>query len=856
MRKLAVTAGLALALATASVAPAADRADAPSQAALDTLAGTLGYRMAVVDNQPKCPEGVPACFLATITLTLPDTLPSGLPDKGLSLYFSFVNQLPRVESDLFDHQLVNGDLQRLTLKPGAVLKPGARHVIKLWGVGSHFSRAVVMPNAYLVAEGVEARTIAATRQVIDPDTGLPELPFLDPMADEARLATKGGGDATRWLTAERAFALQAERAAPPASGVVILPRPIRADQGNGAEIDLTRGVRVSIKGVGNAAIAPGLAALGVQLNGTLPLRIHVDPAAKLAAGGYRLTVAADGVAIAASDAAGASHALRSLAQQAAFEAYRMRPLTVTDAPLYRHRGLHIDLGRNFHGRDQLLKLVEAMAAYKLNKLHLHLAEDEGWRIEIPALPELAQIGSKRCHDPAERSCILPQLGAGPDGRSGVNGYLSTDDYVAIVRAAAARQIEVIPSIDMPGHSRAAIVAMERRHERLMAAGKAEEANAYRLIDPADTTKYRSIQNYDDNTLNVCIPATYRFVDTVVDALAAMHDQAGVPLRTFHLGADETAGAWVKSPACAKMIADNGGDARNLTPRFIEKVATTLAARGIRAGGWSDGMGHTDPANMPKNVLTNIWGVLHTGAIREAHDQLNRGWDVVLSIPDLGYFDMPYAPHPQEGGYYWASRGVDTHQVFGFMPGNLPANAATIRDIMAQPKPIEDQPVLEAGRRIAGIQGQLWSETIRTDAQVDYMLFPRLLALAERAWTPARWTPAYAPGQSYGWQDARVDHAARDADWRNFAGRLAAQFPLLERIGIAYRVAPPGARIANGVLEANSAFPGTAIEYRTGGENWLPYRGPVAVNGPVELRSRSFEGARASRTVRVESSADR
>src|SRR3546814_11801320 len=88
----------------------------------------------------------------------------------------------------------------------------------------------------------------------------------------------------------------------------------------------------------------------------------------------------------------------------------------------------------------------------------------------------------------------------------------------------------------------------------MGEGKRDEAERYRLVDPADTTEYRSIQNYDDNTLNVCLPATYRFVDTVVDALAAMHRAAGVPLSSFHLGADETAGAWVNSPACAAMIA--------------------------------------------------------------------------------------------------------------------------------------------------------------------------------------------------------------------------------------------------------------------------------------------------------------
>jgi len=396
-----------------------------------------------------------------------------------------------------------------------------------------------------------------------------------------------------------------------------------------------------------------------------------------------------------------------------------------------------------------------------------------------------------------------------------------------------------------------VTAMEARYRRLAAEGKQAEAEAYRLIDPADQTKYRSVQHYDDNTLNVCLPSTYRFMDTVVDALADMHRQAGVPLKTFHLGADETAGAWVKSPACATMIAENGGDATKLTSRFIEKVTANVAAKGIRTGGWSDGMGHTDAAKMPKDVQTNIWGVLHSGAIREAHDQLNRGWNVVLSIPDLGYFDMPYAPHPDEGGYDWASRGVDPYQVFGFMTDNLPANAALVRNIQAQEKSIEDKPVREAGRGIVGIQAQLWSETIRTDANVEYMLFPRLLALAERAWTPASWAPAYQPGVSYQWQDARVDQAKLSAEWKNFAGRVSAQFPLLERAGIAYRVSPPGARIAGGKLEANNVFPGTAIEYRTDGGAWTRYAGPVAVTGAVEVRSRSADGKRASRTVRVE-----
>ena len=834
----------AVLLATSASAQAA-----PSEPALERFATDLGYRYTVVDNRPDCPGQIKECFLATISLTVPDSLPALAP--GWSLYFSFPSRLPLVESDTFQHELVNGDLQRLTLKPGKTLRPGSTHVIKLWGVGSNFSKAYAMPNAYVAAPGLRAHSVAASQTRIDPDSRLELLPFVAPMTDEARLVAKTDADQTRWMTAERTFAVQAAREAPVAQGVVILPKPANAVQRDGARVDLTRGVTVALAGVDRAAIAPALAALGVPLGGGVPLAIRVNSSAPVAAEGYVLEVGTSGIEITARDAAGASHALRSLAQQAAFEKGSLRPLRVEDAPHYGFRGLHIDVARNFHGRDELLKLVEAMAVFKLNKLHLHLADDEGWRIEVPALPELTQIGSKRCHDPQEQTCLLPQLGAGPEGTSGVNGFLTTADYIAIVKAAAARQIEVIPSIDTPGHSRAAIVSMEARRARLLREGKTAEADRYRLIDPADRTQYRSIQNYNDNTLNVCIPATYRFVDTVVDALAAAHQQAGVPLRTFHLGADETAGAWVNSPACAAMIAENGGDARQLTPRFIERFSRSLAAKGIKVGGWSDGLGHTDAARMPKSVQTNIWGLLHTGGVRETNEQMARGWDVVLSMPTFAYLDMPYAPHPDEGGYDWGSRGTDTYQVFSVMPDNLPANAAIIKNLNSQPATIADEPTRPAGRTIAGLQAQLWSETVRTDNQVDYMLFPRLLAIAERAWTPASWSPPYQPGAQYQWQDQRVALATLQSEWKNFAGRVAAQLPLLDRLDVAYRVAPPGAKLAGGMLNANSAFPGTAIEYRVGTGAWQRYTAPVAVSGPVELRSRSADGQRTSRVVLLE-----
>lgn len=835
--------------------PLADAGRA-GQAGLDRLADAIGYRFEVVDNQPaSCPPSTPDCFLSELTITTPSSLPPAALLDRVSLYFSFVAPLTRVDSDMFAHAHINGDLQRLTLKPGVRLQPGQSYRLRLWGAGAFLSTAFPMPNAYLAADGLRARTIAASRAADDPETGLPKLAFIAPMRDEARLARNNDQDRTRWFTPERAFALYEAHGPADAPDILILPRPATAERPARAPVDLSTGAELRLRGVARSALAPALAALvaaGVPRLDTGPtLAIGLDGG--LPPEGYRLEVRPDGIAITARDAAGAAHALRSLTQQVTGEGPRLRPLTVRDAPRYSFRGLHIDVARNFHGPAQLTKLIEAMAAYKLNRLHLHLADDEGWRIAIPALPELTEVGARRCHDPAEDRCLLPQLGAGPDGTGPVNGYLSGADYVGLVRHAAARGIEVIPSIDMPGHSRAAIRAMEARYRRLSAASRPAEAARFRLVDPGDTTRYRSIQNYSDNTLNPCLPATDRFVGAVLDELVALHRRAGTPLRTFHLGGDETAGAWVESPACRATLAQPGMTAKDLTPRFLERVGGMLTARGLRTAGWSDGLGHTDAARMPPDTQTNIWGGFHGSGVREAHEQGNRGWRTVLSIPDFGYFDMPYAPDPEEGGYTWASRGVSTRQVFAFMPGNLPANAALIVDAKGHAGAVADAPVLGRERRIEGLQAQLWSETIRTDAQVDYMFFPRLLALAERAWSPAgAWEPAYVPGARYEWRDARIDARALDEGWRDFAGRLAAQRPLLDRIGISYRLAPPGARIAGGQLQAIGELPGDRIEYRQAGAAWTPYDGPVAVSGAVELRTRSPDGRRVSRTVTVRS----
>jgi hexosaminidase len=831
----------------------------PSQAQLDRFAATLDVRYAVLDNRPGPAACAPAlsCHLAELTLAAPQA-----PAAGWSLYFSSVTPILNADSDAFVLTHINGDLYRLAPTAAfAGFAPGRPIRIPLKLEGHQLSELYPMPNYYVAAEGVAARTIASTRPLVDPETGLESLPFVAPFTDEARLAGGSAADATVWATAPRVFAVNAAAGAgvQPIPRGAVLPTPLRTrlDPGGGG-LDLSRGVKVSISGVPRPSLAAGLAHLaragaGEAADG-VPLRIRLAAGEKLAAGGYQLAVRADRIQILASDPEGAANGLASLAQLV--DARRTVPLlAIDDAPRFDFRGLHIDVARNFHSKAEILAILDQMAAYKLNRLHLHLADDEGWRVEIAGLPELTTIGSRRCHDLTERTCLLPQLGSGPDPSTPVNGFYSRADYVEIVRAAQARHIQVIPSFDMPGHSRAAIKAMEARAARLHAEGKPEaEASRYLLSEAANASVYSSIQHYDDNTINVCLDSAYAFLGKVVDEMAALHAAAGQPLTRYHIGADETPGAWSASPACAAYEARTGVKPADLGGHFIEKVSALLAARGVVVAGWSDGMSHAKPDRMPAKVHSNNWGALAGEGPASAHVQANQGWEVVISTPEVLYFDSPQAADPKERGYDWPSRATDTRKVFDFMPENLPAHAELWPDLQGRPQAAKDDHPLEPGVRFDGLQGQLWSETIRSDAQVDYMLYPRLLALAERAWHGASWETPYTPGKAYDPTTGAFTadmRARRDADWAAFANLLGGrELARLDAAGVAYRIPTAGAVVENGRLRANVEFPGLPIEYRVDGGAWRPYAPDAPVAGKVEVRARSADGKRAGRAVVV------
>lgn len=561
---------------------------------------------------------------------------------------------------------------------------------------------------------------------------------------------------------------------------------------------------------------------------------------------YELNITSEKISISAGTTTGVFYGVQSLLSLLPAEksaVHSVPALRVFDEPRAPWRGMHYDVARNFHGKQSVLTLIEQMGRYKLNKLHLHLTEDEGWRIEIPGLPELTEIGAFRCFDLSETKCLMPQLGNGPSKTAAGNGYLTAEEFTEIVRFAAQRHIDVIPEIDMPGHSRAAIKSMEARHKKLMAAGKKDAAEQYLLSDPQDESRYLSVQSYSDNAANVCLPSTYAFIEKVTYELQQMYRKAGQKLNVFHMGGDEVGpGAWTASPACARLFANNEQGVTgvaDLKPYFVQRVAQMTHKRGLELMGWEDGLMY-DPNNVfnreqlpNKHVIANAWdNIWEAGLSDRAYRLANNGYDVVISSATHLYFDHPHEASANERGYHWATRYSDLAKVFGFMPENLYANADktfTGNDISNLNAVVgRILPPLTKPEHLLGIQGQVWTETIRTAEQLQQMIFPRMMVLAERAWFKAEWEGNYP------------DAKKREADWREFAATLVAkELPKLAQAGAVFYVPPPGAVRVNNKLVANSSLPGLMIEYSVdGGKEWVNYNQEVSVDGGVVLlRSR-------------------
>jgi hexosaminidase len=678
--------------------------------------------------------------------------------------------------------------------------------------------------------------------------------------------------------AERFRQNQAACLLPPALVGRITPRPLSANFvagacriGPGAPIahDGSLGSEAALLSAMIAAVPardPRQAARIVLEVGPVPLECAQEAVPDEA---YLLEICADTVLVRGASPHGVFNGIQTLGQLIAPDSGSIPLGRVLDAPRFGYRGLMLDVARHFASVATVMRLLDCMACYKLNRFHFHLTDDEGWRLAIDGLPELTEVGARRGVARDGSACLPPSFGSGADIKtSSGTGYYSAADFIAILRYAHARHIEVIPEFNMPGHARAAVMAMRVRHHRLLAAGDKAGAEEYLLSDPDDTSEYESVQLWRDNVVCIALPSVERFIDKVVTEVCALYRAAGAPLSVIHTGGDEVPpGAWAGSPRCRERMELYGWTGvAELREDFVQRCRAILDRHGVAYAGWDETALVHMRAEEGEWLLPNprfagprfhvyVWNNGRGSGQEDcAYRLAAAGYDVVLANPANLYFDLAHSKDPEEPGYYWAGF-VDTRQAFAFCP--LDMTIGETADPMGHPVAVRAQggsPGLQGtgSGRIAGLQGQLWGENARSRERLEYLAAPRLLALAERAWAAdPLWRLI---------EDPRERAACIEHDWNEFANRLGQrELPRLDRAPLAYgyRLPPPGALIEGGALHANVALPGLALRYTLDGSE--PHAGSPAYQAPVSagpgaaaFKIAAFDTrGRKSRTVTID-----
>lgn len=411
--------------------------------------------------------------------------------------------------------------------------------------------------------------------------------------------------------------------------------------------------------------------------------------------GYRLVVSDAEVSVTGGSAAGVFYGLQTL-RQLLPPAFLRRALPapvapvvpqveIDDAPRFRWRGVMLDVARHFMPVADVLRFIDLIAFHKLNVLHLHLTDDQGWRLEVPGWPRLTEVGAWR-----PRS----MLGSSSHGRYDDRphgGFYLADDLREIVAYAAARQVTVVPEIDLPGHMQAAIAA-------------------YPELGNGATPAVRTAWGISTHLLNVSDTAV-GFVRDVLTQVCELF-----PAETIGIGGDECPpGEWTESPAVVQFRRDHGlADERAVHAWWIAQAAGHLRSLGRRAYGWDEIL----DGGAPDGALVAAWrGPARTArAARAGHE--------VVACPDTAvYLDYRQSELPGEPTPVGTLLPLDDLLTFDPVPPGLTEAEAS---------------------RVIGAQANLWTEHMESARRVDYMAFPRLAAFAEAVWHPAADLPARLP----------------------------------------------------------------------------------------------------------------
>lgn len=414
------------------------------------------------------------------------------------------------------------------------------------------------------------------------------------------------------------------------------------------------------------------------------LQFSVDPT--IAPEGYKLAFSPATITLSFADAAGRQYGLTSLSQL--LHGARSHPQTfrfpvsgtISDKPRYGWRGCHLDVSRQFYPVADIKRLIDILAWLKVNIFHWHLTDDEAWRLEIKAYPELTTTGVLRGPDEP----LLPQLG---NSAEPVGGFYSQEDVRDIVAHAASLSVEIIPEIDIPGHSTATLTALPDLSD-------GQEA----------PDSYHSVQGYPNNALNPAVPGTYEFLENVLDEMVELF-----PSSYLHIGGDEVAnGSWLASPLAKALMEKEGiSGTFALQSYFLKRVKDMLSARGRKLAGWNE-VAHGGGVAAADTLLM-AWENPQVGI-----DLARQGYEVVMTPGQAYYLDMVQAEAFQEPGASWA----------GTVP---PANTYAYEAEGEFPEELKD--------RMKGVQACIWSEHFLSRGYFNRLVFPRLPAIAEAAWTP-------------------------------------------------------------------------------------------------------------------------
>ncbi len=466
---------------------------------------------------------------------------------------------------------------------------------------------------------------------------------------------------------------------PPVDGLRLIPPPESWSPAGGtlmARAFVAGGAGLGREPLEAASALGARTGLGALL-GPEGVALTVEERADLPAEGYHLTIAPEGVTLAAGGRAGVFYGAVTLLNLRLTHEGALPCGRIEDAPRFGWRGQHLDCARHFFEMPSLLRLFDLMALLKLNRFHWHFADDEAFRLEVDCAPDLWQKTAFR----GEGMAIPGVHGGGM--RAG--GSYSKADVASLLARAVELEIAILPEIEVPAHGFALNIARGG------------------LRDPGDTGSEVSVHGYLGNTINPAMPGTWELLGPLMEEVAGMF-----PIGILHLGCDELPpGTWDGSPAAAALKAREGLDSRDdLQGWMMARLAGDLAAKGIRAAAWEEaakgangGIGH--------GALLFSWTGQGPGvaAARAGHD-------VVMCPAQHVYLDMAHSGDPQDWGASWAAF-VDLEEVVNWRP--VPEGAEDIAP------------------RVVGLQGTFWSEFTCADAELEPMLAPRILGVASKAW---------------------------------------------------------------------------------------------------------------------------